>query len=52
MFCKIFSDDQEIATNQNIGLCDYLRTERMGVGSWNVGTRFERYTMQDAGSYR
>ena len=29
MFCKIFSDDQEMATNQKIGLCDYLRTERM-----------------------
>eukprot|EP01048_Picozoa_sp_COSAG05_P013065 COSAG05_NODE_1357_length_5103_cov_38.859313_5_plen_52_part_00 len=27
MFCKIFSDDKEIATNQKIGLCDYLRTE-------------------------
>ena len=27
MFCKIFSDDQEMATNQKIGLCDYLRTE-------------------------
>ena len=24
---KIFSDDQEMATNQKIGLCDYLRTE-------------------------
>ena len=23
----IFSDDQEIATNQKNGLCDYLRTE-------------------------
>eukprot|EP01048_Picozoa_sp_COSAG05_P034562 COSAG05_NODE_14513_length_394_cov_164.359322_1_plen_58_part_10 len=21
MFCKIFSDDQEMATNQKIGLC-------------------------------
>eukprot|EP01048_Picozoa_sp_COSAG05_P030836 COSAG05_NODE_10930_length_538_cov_1.407745_1_plen_60_part_10 len=31
MFCKIFSDDQEIATNQKIGLCDYLRTERIRV---------------------
>ena len=28
MFYKIFSDDQEMATNQKIGLCDYLRTER------------------------
>ena len=27
MFYKIFSDDQEMATNQKIGLCDYLRTE-------------------------
>ena len=27
MFCKIFSDDPEIATNQKFGLCDYLRTE-------------------------
>ena len=25
MFLKIFSDDQEIATNQKIGICDYLR---------------------------
>ena len=32
MFCKIFSDDQEMATNQKIGLCDYLRTERMPPG--------------------
>ena len=29
MFYKIFSDDQEMATNQKIGLCDYLRTERL-----------------------
>eukprot|EP01048_Picozoa_sp_COSAG05_P011840 COSAG05_NODE_1144_length_5733_cov_162.189208_5_plen_106_part_00 len=29
MFCKIFSDDQEMATNQQIGLCDYLWTERL-----------------------
>ena len=29
MFCKIFSDDQEIATNPKIGLCDYMRTERL-----------------------
>eukprot|EP01048_Picozoa_sp_COSAG05_P012641 COSAG05_NODE_1282_length_5283_cov_4.584684_8_plen_180_part_00 len=28
MFSKIFSDDQEMATNQKIGLCDYLWTER------------------------
>ena len=36
MFCKIFSDDQEIATNQKIGFCDYdsyLRTEWLGIPS-------------------
>ena len=36
MVCKIFSDDQEIATNQKIGFCDYdsyLRTEWLGIPS-------------------
>eukprot|EP01048_Picozoa_sp_COSAG05_P028048 COSAG05_NODE_8498_length_698_cov_47.492487_1_plen_100_part_01 len=28
MFYKLFSDDQEMATNQKNGLCDYLRTKR------------------------
>jgi hypothetical protein len=36
MFCKIFSDDQEIATNQKIGLCDYLRTEWLTRLPWPV----------------
>ena len=42
MFCKIFSDDQEMATNQKIGLCDYLRTERYSL------TSIEGYTAQHA----
>ena len=41
MFCKIFSDDQEMATNQKIGLCDYLRTEWIGIPTVAVGSSLE-----------
>ena len=40
MLCKIFSDDQEMATNQKIGLCDYLRTEWDGTRSTPDGTYY------------
>eukprot|EP01048_Picozoa_sp_COSAG05_P009305 COSAG05_NODE_755_length_7517_cov_61.549609_1_plen_93_part_00 len=45
VFCKIFFDDQEMATNQKIGLCDYLRLTTCGPSGYlvrGISTRSSR----------